>query len=549
LFLKTCCEYFKPICSTKGINLDTKIENSGIIFMMGQIDALEKIVFNYLSNAFKYSPPDDVIEVALKECGNDMIITIKNNGPGISKENQAKLFKIFSQADDQMVHSHEGTGLGLALVKELAGAMKGEVFVESSGEKGALFGVKFPKCSYDVSPGKEEICTELSINVKDFDDFQPKKWHTTGMDAEALNDESVIWSEGKIILIVDDLKDMRDLIVNLLKPKGYQIITAKDGFEGLQKASVYGPDLIIVDWMMPNLSGPAMIEKMIMDSKLKTIPTILLTARSDQESKAIGIGKGAHAYLSKPFNSMELMSTVENLICLKQSEKKIMELNRHLTENVLKRFLPHKLVKDICLGTKVLDDKPKFLDVTILFADLVNFTNKAENLGAHIISLLLNEYFDRMTEIVFEFGGTIDKFIGDGIMVIFGAPEEQTSEAQVQNAICCAKSMQTVLRQMNLDWSQKYNMEFSMRIGIHRGSCIVGSFGGKKRSEYTAIGPVVNMTSRIVKVAAPESIFFSSVVRDYIYQDEWTQAGTYDLKGIGQTVLYRINLSENEKAA
>ncbi|MBF0441907.1 MAG: response regulator [Oligoflexales bacterium] len=301
--------------------------------------------------------------------------------------------------------------------------------------------------------------------------------------------------------------------------------------------------------MMPKLSGPEVIEKMVGNKEPKSIPTILFTAKSDEESKMIGIKKGAHAYLGKPFNELELLSTVENLIHLKEGEEKIRELNKNLTENVLKRFLPHTLVNDICSGEKTLDDRPKIMDVTILFSDLVNFTNKAEDLGAYTMSTILNEYFDRMTEVVFEFGGTIDKFIGDGIMVIFGAPEEQKSQIQVQNAIKCAVAMQFALKDLNLEWSKNHNISFSMRIGIHKGSCIVGSFGGRKRSEYTAIGPTVNKASRVEKATTPGDIFFTPSVRDNISQVRWVKAGTFDLKGIGQTQLFKVELLDSEEVA
>ncbi|MBF0441237.1 MAG: hypothetical protein HQK54_04975 [Oligoflexales bacterium] len=292
---------------------------------------------------------------------------------------------------------------------------------------------------------------------------------------------------------------------------------------------------------------------MIDNPDVRSIPTILLTARSDEESRMTGIKKGAHAYLGKPFNEIELLTTIENLIHLKEGEEKIRELNRNLTENVLKRFLPHKLVNDIVSGEKILDKKPKLMDVTILFADLVDFTDKAEELGAPIIAEVLNEYFDRMTQVIFRHDGTIDKFMGDGIMVIFGAPEFQRAEVQVENAVACAREMQVAIGEINRDWKARYNLEFSMRIGLHRGSGIVGAFG-KERFEYTVVGPVVNMASRIEKAASPGTIFFSSAIRDVLAEGGWEKAGVFNLKGICNVSLFKIiadgvNGPDEERAA
>ncbi|MBF0443934.1 MAG: adenylate/guanylate cyclase domain-containing response regulator, partial [Oligoflexales bacterium] len=392
---------------------------------------------------------------------------------------------------------------------------------------------------------------KTSLSLADYENYQPKKWHMGGIENAGTDeeDEENLSGNGKLILVMDDIKDMRNLIVRSLKTKSYRFMTASNGEIGLQKMKRHKPDLVIIDWMMPKLSGPEVIEQMLGCDDLKSVPTILLTAKSDEESKMEGIGKGAHAYLAKPFNEIELLTTVENLIHLKEGEDRIRELNRNLTENVLKRFLPHKLVDDIVSGRKTIDDKPKSMDITILFTDLFGFASKAEDLGAYISSIVLNEFFDCMTRVIFEFDGTIDKFTGDGIMVVFGAPEAQTSEIQVERAIKCAIAMQAALKNLNRSWHENHNLEFSMRIGIHRGSGIVGSFGGEKRSEYTVIGPVVNMASRIEQLATPGRIFFSSSVRDYITVGGWSKAGVFDLRGIGEISLFKLDDLDNVKTA
>ncbi|MBF0443809.1 MAG: response regulator, partial [Oligoflexales bacterium] len=315
---------------------------------------------------------------------------------------------------------------------------------------------------------------------------------------------------------------------------------AHNGTDGFIKATDQKPELIIIDWMMPGLSGPEVIKKMRASEVLREIPIILLTAKDDEESKKEGIKKGANAYLSKPFDEIELLSTVENLIQLKDGETKIKELNRNLTENVLKRFLPRRLVNDIISGGKIFDDRPSLKEITVLFSDLVGFTERAEELGPYAISDILNSYFARMTKAIFSNNGTIDKFLGDGIMVIFGAPEDMSNETQVTNALECAISMQKSLSEFNQELKKQGIREFSMRIGIHKGGGIVGSFGGSDRSEYTVIGPVVNMASRIEKVACPGGIFISSTVRDNITVHNWDKAGTFKIKGIGGVSLYKV---------
>ncbi|MBF0442705.1 MAG: response regulator, partial [Oligoflexales bacterium] len=545
-FLKTCCQFFQSVCTSKNITILQEFCHDDEIYILGQVDALEKIVFNYLSNAFKYSPQNGIIKVMLEVKSDHVIISIKDNGPGISKENQSKLFKIFSQTDDSAIREYEGTGLGLALVKELTEAMNGEVFVESSIGYGSTFGLKFKRY---IKKASQDLETENNISL-DLTNYTPKKWHIGGLENKDNDDaeEEHTEGEGKLIIVIDDLKDMRDLIKRSLIKHSYKVITAKNGQEGLEKISEFKPDCAIIDWMMPKLSGPEVIEQMSQIDGIKSIPTILLTAKNDEASKAIGIKKGAHAYLGKPFDELELISTIENLIHLKEGDEKIRELNKNLVENVLTRFLPQRLVSDIILGHKVFDDRPKLAEITVLFADLVNFTAKSEDLGAHVISTLLNEYFEKMTGVAYSHNGTVDKFMGDGIMIIFGAPEAETSEVQVENALDCALSMQEQLKCLNESWRKNYKVEFSMRIGIHKGAGVVGSFGSAKRTEYTVIGPVVNMSSRIEKAASPGQIYFSSTVRDLISKRSCVKAGSFSLKGIGNVSLFTLG-SEGANAA
>ncbi|MBF0443113.1 MAG: response regulator, partial [Oligoflexales bacterium] len=553
-FIRICSEYFISICFSRNISLCLDMKNNDNIFILGQLDALEKIAFNYFSNALKHTPEGGTIDLVLGSTDSHVSFCVRDSGPGISRENLTKLFKIFSQTEDSAAGEYEGSGLGLALVKELTEAMNGEVFVESTLGQGAMFGVRFKKYYPDECEADSENMDGKKMESVNLAEFKPKIWNIEGMEnlpfsEDQQEEKEDLTGEGRLILIIDDLKDMRDLIARLLKRKSYRIITAKDGQEGLKKIESHRPDLVIVDWMMPKFTGPELIEKMVSRSDLKSIPTILLTAKSDEESKIEGIRKGAHAYLGKPFEEIELLSIVENLINLKEGEEKIRELNRNLTENVLKRFLPHKLVADIVSGKKVLDDKPKLIDVTIMFADIVGFTDIVQEIGPVRISPLLNDYLEKMTDIIFEFGGTVDKFMGDGIMVMFGAPEEKKPEVQVKDAVDCAIAMQEALKDFNVKWSKNRRFEFAMRIGIHRGSGIVGSFGGKKRSEYTVIGPVVNIASRIEGVTSPGEIFFSSQVRDNLHLNEWEKAGTFNLKGIGETILYKISLCSKKNAA
>ncbi|MFW7382133.1 MAG: adenylate/guanylate cyclase domain-containing protein [Oligoflexus sp.] len=193
---------------------------------------------------------------------------------------------------------------------------------------------------------------------------------------------------------------------------------------------------------------------------------------------------GAIAYLGKPFDEIELMCIVENLLLLKSREQKIAELNRNLVENVLQRFLPPKVVTEIVEGKRSLDEAPKVGAMTILFADLCGFTRESELIGPTKIGSMLNTFLSRMTDLIFKYDGIIDKFIGDGIMVIFGAPMLNEETEQVEKAAICAREMLQELENLNKEWQKDELPSFQMRIGIHAGPCISGMFGGTEESGF-----------------------------------------------------------------
>jgi class 3 adenylate cyclase len=215
--------------------------------------------------------------------------------------------------------------------------------------------------------------------------------------------------------------------------------------------------------------------------------------------------------------------------------------NNYLRDQVLQRFLPPGMAEQVAQGKITLFEAPTAVDATVIFADLCAFTRATERLGAETIGAILNRYFVVMTEVVFSEGGMVDKFIGDGIMAVFGVPNRIQAADQVQHALRCAVRMQLKLEELNTEWLAQYNYSFSMRIGMHRGPAVFGSFGGKQRSDYTVIGSAVNVASRIEAIAAPNAIYISSTIRKFMNPHVVQDAGVFQLKGLDEPVrLYEI---------
>lgn len=531
-FVSHTVDSFRPYCEKKGIQLVTRLVPCPQVYL--DTERFDKVLYNLLSNAMKFTPSDGGITVTLQPAGNHCVLKIIDTGIGIRPDQIPHLFERFRQAEGSANRSHEGSGLGLALVKELVELHGGQISVESTYGVGSTFTVW-------LQTGTAHLPLQQIIDVQA--EVQPGRAAVELADVEAesqvgnsSSDRASGSTNGKILL-VDDNPDLRTYVAGILRQKGYQVWTARNGSEGFQATRTYRPNLIITDLMMPLVSGLDMIRLIREEDELKGIPIVLLTAKADEDTRIEGVEKGADAYLSKPFSERELLAEVHNLLALKANEQRVAELNTYLTESVLKRFLPASLVQRAAKGELVLDLRPEPRLVTVLFADIVGFTQLSNTLRSRRVAELLNEYLHEMTRVIFENGGTIDKFMGDAILVLFGAPEELTPNEQVRRAVNTARQMRQALKKLNQHWQEQGISQVQFRCGIHQGTAVVGMFGGEERADYTAIGPSVNIASRIQEAADPDFILVSAAVADYLEDDEIVKFSPLKLKGVDETVL------------
>ncbi|MBR8834685.1 MAG: response regulator [Stigonema ocellatum SAG 48.90 = DSM 106950] len=548
-FVSQIVESFRPYCEKKGLHLLTHIDECPLVYL--DLEKFDKVVYNLLSNAMKFTDVGGTIRVTVQSVDDNCILQVQDTGIGILTEQIPHLFKRFRQAEGSENRSYEGSGLGLALVKELVELHGGRVTVESDYGKGTTFTVWLVKGTAHLPPQQlQDKPSELNISRARVELADLELLEEGALEEEKTTDAVYPHPQTPTpsdphtsILVVDDNPDLRAYVSGILRANGYQVHTARNGLEGFRIAKEILPSLIVSDLMMPLVSGLEMIRTIRNEENLKGIPIILLTAKVDEEARIEGAERGADAYLAKPFNDRELLAEVRNLLALKENERRVVELNTYLTESVLKRFLPPSLVQKAAAGNLVLDLRPEPRLITILFSDIVGFTQLANTLRSRRVAELLNEYLEEMTRAVFENGGTVDKFMGDAILVLFGAPEELTPNEQVRRAVSTARAMLASLHQLNLRWKQQgifdthssTGVEF--RCGIHQGTAVVGMFGSAERSDYTAIGPSVNIAARLQQAAAPSTILVSAAVADYLQEDEITKRTPLELKGVDETVL------------
>ena len=303
------------------------------------------------------------------------------------------------------------------------------------------------------------------------------------------------------ILIVDDTPRNIQVLGALLKKEGYQINIAQNGLQAIEIVAETAPDLILLDVMMPELDGFQTCSRLKENPGTRDIPVIFLTARVETDDIVHGFELGAVDYVTKPFNPPELLSRVSTHLELKAAREKLEALPRKLS-----KYLPPQVYASIFSGRKEARIESYTRDLTILFSDIAGFTAWAEKVDHQELTRWLNGYLNEMARIAARYGGTLDKFVGDSVIVFFGDPE---SRGPGEDAIQCAR--------MAVEMQQRARaLGINIRIGISSGNCTVGNFGSEDRMEYTIIGKRVNMAARLEQNSEPGKILISDTTYERI---------------------------------
>lgn len=290
---------FLPLAHRKKINLELQIEGDKDMTMAFDVEKMERVYYNIVSNSFKYTDEGGSIIIKLKNEGDDIVLTFCDTGIGIPSGVLKNIFDRFFRAEK--VHP-SGSGIGLALAKAFVELHNGTIEVESEIGIGTVFTIRMPVIHTDnVLPYTQVLSPEF-IDIE----------HLEIRNVSHNNDVAVS-PDQPLILVIDDNPDICDLLVEILSDK-YVVITANDAREGLRLAKKYVPDLIVCDVMMPGTDGLECCRLIKSDVTTSHIPVLMLTACAMDEQRVAGYEVGADGYLSKPFNSKVLVARIKNLI-------------------------------------------------------------------------------------------------------------------------------------------------------------------------------------------------------------------------------------------
>ena len=269
-------------------------------------DKLEKIVYNLLSNAFKFTPKGGAVMVTLSVGDGQLQLKVSDNGIGIPKHQQALIFTRFYQADASQTRSYEGSGIGLALTRELIDLLGGRIDLVSDENKGCEFLVTLPLKDGSI-PEVQHV-------------FEVESNYYPGAENIAVRSELVTELNHvlPVLLLVEDNPELQNYVKTCLVSR-YNVLVAGDGQQGLEIARQQIPDLVVTDIMMPVMDGVTLTSELRGDERTSHIPVILLTARVDEETRIMGFETGAEQYLVKPFNIEELVARIHSLLSRRET--------------------------------------------------------------------------------------------------------------------------------------------------------------------------------------------------------------------------------------
>jgi len=341
------------------------------------------------------------------------------------------------------------------------------------------------------------------------------------------------------ILVVDDVPDNVDILQMRLESQGYEVATAGDGAEALEKIRELLPDLVLLDIMMPKVDGIETVRRLKADGSLPFIPVILVTAKADSKDVITGLESGGDDYLTKPVDHAALSARVRAMLRIKslhdtvqaqsqRLEEQAAELatwNKTLEERVaaqvgeiermgrLKRFLAPQIAETIVSsgGDAILESHRR--EIVVLFCDMRGFTAFAETTEPEDVMAVLREYHDTLGPLVHRYEGTLAQFTGDGLLVYFNDPVPCPDPAE--RAVRLAVDMREAVARMARSWAGRGH-EIGFGVGIAQGYATLGQIGFEGRFDYAPIGTVINVAFRLCSDAKDGQILVTQRVASAI---------------------------------
>lgn len=429
---------------------------------------LQQILYNLVGNAIKFTEKGKV-EINAVEDSGFLSVWVSDTGIGIAEDKFDAIFKSFEQVDGDETRAYGGTGLGLAVTKQLVELHGGKIKVESEVGVGSTFRFTLPlsKENRGVQAATYKDDAIQSINKNGTEDT-----------IEVL-EEANFQTFNSTILIVDDEPINRRVLENHLTVAGYNVVEVGSGKEALDLMAKNTFDLVLLDIMMPNMSGYEVCETIRKTYSTSELPIVLLTAKNRVSDLVTGFNVGANDYLTKPFSKNELLSRIKT------------HLNLYGIHRATNKFVPSEFLKSVgrqAITEVVLGDHIE-KEVTVLFTDVRDYTHLAESMTPQQNFKFVNAYVGRMGPLIQRNKGFVNQYLGDGIMALF--PED------AKYALQACVAMQKTILDYNIRRQNEGYVPISVGMGLHTGDLVMGIIGDVHRNDTAIIADTVNTASRM----------------------------------------------------
>jgi signal transduction histidine kinase/DNA-binding response OmpR family regulator/ligand-binding sensor domain-containing protein len=448
----------RPLISAASLKLVNKLPET-LPLLDADENRLQQILYNLVGNAIKFTESGE-ISVSARLAENFVELAVQDHGIGIPQDKLAIIFDSFEQLGTEINREYLGTGLGLSITKKLVELHGGTIWAESKLGHGSSFKFTMPVSlsgatslsSAKSTEEKEDIQrpTEIKVRNAQFD-----------------------------VLIVDDEPINRQVLSNHLKNQHANIDMAGSGAEALALIEKKKFDLVLLDIMMPKMSGFEVCLKIREKYTLSQLPVIFITAKDQISDLVEGLKFGSNDYITKPFSKQEFLARIRT------------HLNLHKINDSYSRFIPHEFLKTLgkesIIEVNLGDHMEK--EVTIQFSDIRDYTPLSENMTPKENFEFLNSFLSKMGPIIRNNHGFIVQYLGDGLMSIF--------LDDPKNAINASIAMLSQVDDYNISRENKSRKRISVGIGLHTGKLMLGVIGDKQRMDVNVVADSVNTASRM----------------------------------------------------
>jgi len=503
--LNVVISLLKPLAEKKSLTLINRVAND-LPLVFADEDRVQQIFHNLIGNAIKYTVKGEIIITARLNV-NEIEVCVSDSGIGIEQSKIEEIFRPFEQLTLPDNFEQKGTGLGLSVTRQLIEQHEGQIWVEARLGKGSKFYFTLP-------------CWLENFHLEDQVDEQPDKFtfvpEELSPSSKVANEGSKITvasNKGKILIADDDPVNLQ-VLSDLLQMNQYQVVAAKDGIEAAKLGFSENFDLVILDIMMPGMSGYQVTKELRKKFNAIELPILLLSARNQPGDVTTGFEAGANDYVTKPIERAVLLSRIETmrllggLVEVKRQKQHANTLQQACER--LGKYFPKQMVNQIITSS---DDNQLVAErkqITILFADLAGFTSVSDRFEPEAITDILNSFLGRMGELIEEHNGILNEILGDGLVVLFGALDNMEKIEQANNAASLSLKMQRAMLDLSNQWLDAgFDHSVKLRIGIHQDFATVGNFGSKDIVAFRAVGSGVNFASRLESFSSAGEISVS----------------------------------------